>query len=266
MLGCFGQKMGMTQKFMENGDATPVTVIKCGPCTVTQKKTSKKEGYSALQLGFKEEEKVQRVNRPQRGHFKKAKTGVFRRLGELRSEKIDDINVGDVIDVKAFQVGDLLNVRGMVKGRGFQGNIKRHNQSGGGASHGSHFHRSPGSIGMCQDPGRVIKGTRLPGHMGTNFVTTKRLKIVEIDVENNLLFVTGAIAGANGGYLQITTPGLDFSDRVVKEAAPKEEPAKEVDTEEVKAEEAKTEETKQEAAAPEAPKAEKKEEPTTDKA
>lgn len=222
-LGLMGKNLGMTQKFDEHGDMVPVTVIKCGPCAVVQKKVLEKEGYWALQLGFDEVKKAQRLNRARKGLFQKAKTPLFKHLGELRLEKDEGVNVGDTLGVNLFQVGDSIKVRGKTKGRGFQGVIKRHGKSGGGASHGSHFHRAPGSIGMCTDPARVIKNMRLPGHMGDDFRTVKNLKVVEIDVENNLLFVKGAVPGSKNGLLTLTNTAATLSERLPKKEVPKAE-------------------------------------------
>lgn len=223
MLGYLGRKLGMTQKFDEKGDAIPVTVIKCGPCTVIDKRTKERDGYCALQLGFEEEKKAQKVSKSLKGHFQKAKTPLFKQLGELRTGDIENINVGDSLNIGMMQVGDNVNVVGTTKGRGFQGVIKRHGKSGGAASHGSHFHRAPGSIGMCADPSRVIKGMGMPGHMGTARRTLKNLKVIEIDLENNLLFVKGAVPGSRNGLVMVTNTKAKISDRLKKE-----EPAKEV--------------------------------------
>lgn len=216
MFALLGKKIGMTQKFDESGDLIPVTIIKCGPCVVVYKKTKKKEGYEALQLGFEEAKKIQNVNRAQKGHFKKAKTAVFKNLTECKVGAEVDLNVGDALDVSLFQKGDKIKVSGVVKGRGFQGVIKRHGKSGGCSTHGSHFHRAPGSIGMCTYPGRVIKNMKLPGHMGTNNKTIKNVKVVEIDVENNLMFVKGAVPGCNTGLLKITNDSVKLSERFKK--------------------------------------------------
>lgn len=234
MLTLYGKKLGMTQKFVENGDLIPVTVIQCGPCTVVQKKTKKKEGYNALQLGFDEVKKLQRVNRSKKGHFQKAKTPVFRYVSEIRTEDVDLLNVGDSITAEVFHTGDKLNIRGLTKGRGFQGVIKRHGKHGGGAAHGSHFHRAPGSIGQNSSPARVIPGMKMPGHMGDEFKTIKNLEV--ISVENNLLFVKGAVPGAKNGLLRITTPKVKLVDRFKKkeEAATEPAPAKEETAEESK--------------------------------
>lgn len=217
MLGLLGKKLGMTQKFTGEGDVVPVTVIRCGPCAVVQKKIRGKEGYNALQLGFEEVKKAQRVNRPAKGHFARAKTSLYRYLGECRENNIENVNVGDCLDVGLFEVGDRLNIRGITKGRGFQGVVKRHGFSGGPASHGSHTHRAPGSIGMCADPGRVLKNTKLPGHMGSEFRTIKNMEVVEVDLPNNLLFVRGAVPGSRNGLVRITNASVDLSARFKKD-------------------------------------------------
>ena len=227
MLTLYGENLGMSQKFTENGDLVPVTVIKCGPCTVVQKKTKDKEGYNALQLGFAEVKKLQNVKRARKGHFQKAKTPIFRWLGEFRADNLEEVNVGDSLGVDLFRVGDPLSIRGKTKGRGFQGVIKRHGKAGGGASHGSHFHRAPGSIGMCASPAKVIKGMKMPGHMGDEFRTIKNLKVIDIDTENNLLFVKGAVPGAKSGFLKITNIVAKLNERFKKAESEKSQDEKE---------------------------------------
>lgn len=238
MKGLPGKNLGMTQKFDDNGDMVPVTVIKCGPCTVVQKKTREKEGYGALQLGFEEVKKLQSMNRPRKGHFQKAGTPIFKYLSECRLED-DKLKVGDQVGAGVFEVGDFLNIRGTTKGRGFQGVMKRHGKSGGGASHGSCFHRAPGSIGMNSDPARVIKNMKLPGHMGTDLVTIKNLKLLDIDQENSLLFVKGSVPGHRNGLVKIALASGDLTLRLSKKQEAgdkKQEVVKEVN-EEIKKEE-----------------------------
>ena len=257
MFGMLGKKMGMTQHFKGNGDLVPVTMIECGPCTVIQRKTLKKEGYNAIQLGFSNIEKLQRVGKAKKGHFQRAKTPIFSHLGEYRMNDIEMVKVGNTLKVDLFKIGDRLNVRGRTIGRGFQGVIKRHGKSGGGASHGSHFHRTPGSIGMCTSPARVIKNMKLPGQMGNVYRTIKNVEIIDIDVENNLLFVKGSVPGSKNGLLRITNAYANLKDRLPleekkeekaeaaqAEAAPQTEKAGEV--KEVKEETKKTEEKKEE--------------------
>lgn len=216
MKGLLGKNLGMTQKFDDKGDMIPVTVIRCGPCTVVQKKSREKEGYNAIQFGFEEVAKIQRVNRPRKGHFQKAGTGVFRYLSECRVEDIEGVNIGDRFGVEVFQVGDRVCIRGKTKGRGFQGVIKRHGKSGGPGSHGSHFHRIPGSIGMRTDPGRVIKNMKLPGHMGSDYVTIKNLELVDIDTEGGFLFVKGSVPGCKNGLVDVLPSSADFGERLRK--------------------------------------------------
>lgn len=242
MKGLLGKNLGMTQKFNEKGQFVPVTAILCGPCTVVQKKDKGKEGYNALQLGFGEVKKVQNVNRPRKGHFAKAGTPVFRHLAELRFENTENINVGDKIGAEVFQVGDVVSVRGKTKGRGFQGVIKRHGFSGGGAAHGSCFHRAPGSIGQNSDPSRVFKNRKMPGHMGTDFVTMKNLKVVDVDLENNILFVKGAVPGHKNGIVNIDNVSAGWASRIKKIEAGSQKP--EAGEQKPEAGEQKTEENK----------------------
>jgi large subunit ribosomal protein L3 len=197
--GLIGRKIGMTQVFAEDGTVEPVTAIEAGPCTVTQVKTADKGGYNAVQLGFGE---AKRLNSPQRGHLKKL--GLFRYLREFRVADTSDIEPGHQFDVNLFQAGDMVDVIGTSKGKGFAGTIKRHHFSGGPKTHGqSDRHRAPGSVGAGTDPGRVLKGQRMAGHMGNERVTVKRLKVVRTDPDKNLLLVKGAVPGARNGLLEI---------------------------------------------------------------
>ena len=202
--GIIGKKVGMTQLFTADGTVTPVKVIKAGPCVVVQKKTAAgPDGYDAVQLGFVEERpvKLKNVNKPMRGHFEKTGGGVppTRVLKEFRLTASDDsTNVGDKVLVDQFADGDMVEVVGRSKGRGFAGTIKRHNFNRGPESHGSMNVRAPGSIGQSAYPSRVIKGTRSSGHMGDERVTVKGLTVARVDAENNLLMVRGAVPGANG--------------------------------------------------------------------
>ncbi len=201
--GILGKKLGMTQVFVADGRRIPVTVVEAGPCTVLQKKTESVDGYNALQVGFSEK-KSHRVNKPMMGHFKKADQGAFACLRELDVENVDDYQVGDQITCDAvFKAGDIVDVTGTSKGKGFQGVIKRWGFSGGRATHGSHFHRAPGSIGMSAWPARVHKGKKMPGQMGNGRVTMQNLEIVEVRPEQNLILVKGAIPGANQGLVLI---------------------------------------------------------------
>ncbi|MCL6566931.1 MAG: 50S ribosomal protein L3 [Acidobacteriia bacterium] len=202
--GILGIKLGMTQVFAEDGAVVPCTVLQAGPCVVVQKRTREKDGYEAVQLGLVEFVKPQRVNRPMSGHFKKADLPPMRFLREIRlSASDEDTRVGDRVLVDRFAVGEFVDVTGVSKGKGFQGGVKRWHYRGGDATHGSMFHRAPGSIGASSFPSRVWKGQHFPGHMGHQRVTVRNLEIVKIDPEENLLLVRGAVPGPNGGYLVI---------------------------------------------------------------
>lgn len=206
--GIIGKKVGMTQLFAADGTVTPVTVIKAGPCVVIQKKTSAgPDGYDAVQIGLVEERpvKLKNVNKPMRGHFEKTGGGVppTRVLKEIRLEDAPDVNVGDKVLVDQFADGDLIEVVGKSKGRGFAGTIKRHKFHRGPESHGSMNVRAPGSIGQSAYPSRVIKGTRSSGHMGDQRVTVRGLTVARVDVENNLLMVRGAVPGATGSVVLV---------------------------------------------------------------
>jgi large subunit ribosomal protein L3 len=196
--------MGMTQVFAPDGTVTPVTVLKAGPCVIIQKKTVNTDGYNAVQLGLVEEKPLRRVNKPTEGHFKKAGVPPTRVLREVRIEASDEsTSVGDKVLVDIFNENDLVDVIGRSKGRGFAGFIKRHGFGGGRATHGSMFHRAPGSIGASAYPSRVIKGTRMAGHMGDERKTIRNLRVVAVDLENNLLLVHGAVPGPTGAYVLI---------------------------------------------------------------
>lgn len=202
--GIIGRKMGMTQIFASDGTVTPVTVLKAGPCVVIQKKTVNSDGYNAVQLGLVEEKPPRRINKPTEGHFKKAGVPPTRILREVRIEASDEsTSVGDKVLVDIFNEDDLVDVIGRSKGRGFAGFMKRHGFSGGRATHGSMFHRAPGSIGASAYPSRVIKGTKMAGHMGNERKTIRNLRVIEVDVENNLLLIHGAIPGPTGAYVLI---------------------------------------------------------------
>ncbi len=197
--GIIGKKLGMTQVFRENGQAEAITAIEAGPCAVVQIKTVAKEGYNAVQLGFGQ---VKRLNSPQKGHLKAA--GEFRYLREFRIEDIADTQVGDKIDVSLFKPGDLVDITGISKGKGFAGVVKRYGFAGGPKTHGqSDRHRHPGSIGASTSPGRVLKGTHMAGHMGNSRVTVRKLEVFQVDPERNLLLIRGAVPGATDGLLSI---------------------------------------------------------------
>jgi len=201
--GILGLKIGMTRLFRENGRAEATTAIEAGPCTVVQVKTRAKEGYNAVQLGFGE---LKRLKAPERGHLKGL--GNFKYLRELRVADIKDITVGDRVDASLFQPGDLVDVSGLSKGRGFAGVVKRHGFAGGPKTHGqSDRHRAPGSIGAGTSPGRVLKGTSMAGHMGDERVTVRHLEVLEADPERNLLFLRGAVPGAKNGLILIRKSG-----------------------------------------------------------
>jgi large subunit ribosomal protein L3 len=199
--GLIARKRGMTQVFADDGNSVPVTVLEAGPCTVVQVKTRASDGYDALQIGF--EPKRKNVRKPMAGHFKKAGVGATRILREVRLESVDGYQVGQTLTVDLFKPGELVDVTGLRKGRGFQGGMKRHGWTGGEATHGSMFHRAPGSIGASSDPSRVFPGHRLPGRMGAVQVTTPHLEIVRVLPEQHLLVVKGAIPGATGGLLLV---------------------------------------------------------------
>jgi large subunit ribosomal protein L3 len=201
--GIIGKKLGMTQIFRDNGKVEAVTAIEAGPCAVVQVKTADKEGYNALQIGFGQ---AKRLSSPQRGHLKDL--GQFRYLREFRTDDIEGVQVGDRIDVSLFQTGDLVDVIGVSKGKGFAGVVKRHGFAGGPKTHGqSDRHRHPGSIGAGTSPGRVFKGTRMAGHMGSERVTVRKLEVFQTDPDRNLLLVKGAVPGASNGLLLIRKSG-----------------------------------------------------------
>ncbi|NLT66236.1 MAG: 50S ribosomal protein L3 [Acidobacteria bacterium] len=200
--GLIGIKVGMTQIFDDNGLVVPVTVIKAGPCVVVQKKTAETDGYDAVQLGLVEFIRPSRVNKPRTGHFKKAGVPPCRILREFRGAETP--NVGEQILVsQVFKAEDKVDVQGTSKGRGFAGVIKRHHFGGGVASHGSMFHRAPGSIGASAYPSRVLPGMRAAGHMGCETVSVQNLRVVRVQEEENLLLIKGAVPGRNGGYVVI---------------------------------------------------------------
>jgi large subunit ribosomal protein L3 len=197
-----GKKLGMTQIFAENGDAVPVTVLKAGPCVVIQRKTAGKDGYEAVQLGLVEPPGPKHLTKALEGHFKKGGANPVRFLREVRLKSgSGEVKVGDKVLVDSFAVNELVDVIGVSKGRGFAGVQKRHHFGGGGASHGSMFHRAPGSIGASAFPSRVLKGMRAAGHMGVDRVTVRNLQVVQVLLEDNTLLVKGAVPGPDGGYV-----------------------------------------------------------------
>lgn len=200
--GIIGKKMGMTQIFLEDGTRVPVTVVQAGPCVVVQKKTPEIDGYTAVQMGF-EPVSSATATKPRLGHCTKSGQGVFRHLRELQLDGIADLNVGDTLTVAQFQPGDYVDVTGTSIGKGFQGVIKRWNFSGGRASHGSRFHRAPGSIGASATPSHVFKNKKMPGQLGNERVTVQRLQVVRVDASENLLLIKGAIPGHRNNVILI---------------------------------------------------------------
>ncbi|HJO37454.1 MAG: 50S ribosomal protein L3 [Vicinamibacterales bacterium] len=219
--GIIGKKVGMTQLFDESGRVRPATVIKAGPCVVVQAKTATHDGYEAVQLGLVEERPA-RVTKPIAGHFKKADlppTRILREVAQVPGE--EPVKPGDQVLVSMFAGGERVDVIGTSRGKGFQGVMKRHGFSGGRASHGSMFHRAPGSIGASSYPSRVIKGMRGPGRMGGKRVTVRSLQVVRVDEDNHLLIVQGAVPGAPGSYVIVRKAVAARSVPVVEEAPPK---------------------------------------------
>ncbi len=203
MKGLMGRKIGMTQMFDETGLIVPVTVIDVGSNVVTQVKTVETDGYSAVQVGYGDV-KEHKINRPEKGHLDKAGVSPKKYLKEFRVKNTDDFAVGNELNADFFKVGDKVDVSGTSKGKGFQGNIKRHNQARGPMSHGSRYHRGPGAMAAAAYPGKVFKGKKLPGQMGNENVTVQNLEVVKVDVERNLLIVKGAVPGPKKGLLSIS--------------------------------------------------------------
>lgn len=212
MLGLMGKKKGMTKVYDEAGEVTSVTVVELGPCTVVQKKTKETDGYNALQIGFGATRPT-RMGKAMRGHFEKRGLPLFTALKEFRTENVAGFEVGDVLTVAGFKPGDVVRVSGVTKGKGFQGVIKRHGKHGGPASHGSDFHRRPGSIGMRTWPGHVLKNMKLPGHMGDVNVTTKNLQIMRVRPEDNVVLVSGSIPGARNSMVVVMPEDKSFEGR-----------------------------------------------------
>lgn len=202
--GIIGKKIGMTQIFDEAGKVIPVTVVEAGPCVVVQKKTVENDGYASVQLGFGEISD-KNVTKPMKGHFAKADAAVKRTLKEFRLEDTESVNVGDILKADTFAIGDIIDVSGTSKGKGFQGTIKRNNNSRLKETHGTGpVHRHAGSMGACSSPSRIFKGKVLPGHMGAEKVTVQNLEVVKVDAENNLIAIRGAVPGPKGGIVVIT--------------------------------------------------------------
>jgi large subunit ribosomal protein L3 len=202
--GILGKKIGMTQVFRADGQVVPVTLLKAGPCMVVQRKTPTTDGYDAVQLGLLEFVKPARLNKPQTGHLKKAGVEGAKFIREFRLRPGDnDFKPGDKVLVDEFKPNEKVDVIGVSKGRGFAGVVKRHHFAGGEGSHGSMFHRAPGSIGASSFPSRVVPGMRMGGHMGDEQVTVRNLEIVDVDLEDNVLVVKGAVPGPNGAYVLV---------------------------------------------------------------
>ena len=201
MKGILGRKIGMTQIFTEAGEVVPVTVVEAGPVVVTQVKTIENDGYNAVQVGFVDA-KEKSLNKPQKGHLAAANV-LKKHLKEFRVEAVDAYTVGQEIKADVFAAGEMIDVTGISKGKGFQGPIKRHGQSRGPESHGSRYHRRPGSMGACSYPGRDFKNKKLAGHMGSVKVTVQNLEVVRVDADKNFILVKGAIPGAKGSVVTI---------------------------------------------------------------
>ena len=201
MKGILGKKIGMTQIFTEEGIVVPLTVVEAGPNVVTQVKTVEKDGYNAIQVGF-EDAKEKSLNKPQKGHLAAANV-LKKHLKEFRVDAVEEFTVGQEIKADLFAAGEKIDVTGTSKGKGFQGPIKRHGQSRGPESHGSRYHRRPGSMGACSFPGRVFKNKKLAGHMGSVKVTVQNLEVVRVDADKNLILVKGAIPGPKGSMVTI---------------------------------------------------------------
>lgn len=197
-----GKKIGMTQIFTPEGKLIPVTVVEAGPCPVVQKKTPEADGYSAVQVGFGIK-KAKRVTKPEKGHFAKSGVEPSRVLKEFKLDGAADMNLGDVIKADVFAEGDMVDVTGTSKGHGYAGTIKRFGTHRGPMAHGSKYHRGPGSLGACSTPSKVMKGKKLPGHMGVDKVTVLNLEVVRVDAERNLLLIKGAVPGPRGGYVTV---------------------------------------------------------------
>ena len=197
-----GEKLGITQTFNDKSHVTLVTVIKIGPCTVTQIKTEETDGYNAIQLGIGDV-KEKKLTKPKKGHFEKFKISPKKHLREFRVDDIQNYKVGDELKADVFAVGEKVDIQGKTKGKGFQGVIKRHGQHRGPMGHGSMYHRRPGSMGATSTPGRVFKGKKLPGHMGGEMVTIQNLEVVKVDLDKNVILVKGSVPGVKGAILKI---------------------------------------------------------------
>jgi len=254
--GLIGKKVGMTQTFDEEGNVAPITVIKVGPCTVIQKKTRKKDGYSAIQLGLVEEKGKKKATKPLVGHYEKSGVPPMKILKEFQFAEKGEVKEGDQFFVDIFQIGEKVHVVGTSKGKGFAGVVKRWGFHGGKATHGSMFHRRPGSAGASAYPSRVMKGKKQPGHMGNKRVTVKNLRIIQADKENNLLVVKGAVPGARGGYLLIKKANFNPESPIPDQIKPEQPILEKPKPEESKPEHRKPEETKTEQVEAKKPEAE----------
>ena len=203
-IALLGKKVGMTQVFDEDNRLVPVTVIEAGPCPVVQIKSASSDGYDAIQLGYGSQ-KSQRMSKAELGHLAIAKVDPVSTLQEFRTNGSTELNVGDVLTVDKFEAGQKIDVVGTSKGRGFQGVVKRYGFAGGPASHGSMFHRRGGSYGMCQWPGHVIKGKKMPGHMGDVQRTVQNLQVVKVVADKNIILIKGSVPGSNGSLLTVRT-------------------------------------------------------------
>lgn len=202
MLATLGEKVGMTQYFMESGEAVGATVIKSEPSVIVQVKTEEKDGYCGIQIGYKDTER-HKLTEPMKGHFDKYNADPKKFLVEYRVNDPDEFTPGQEISVEQFSVGDKVDVTGNTKGKGFQGVVKRWGFSGGPDTHGSRFHRKPGSVGMCVEPGRVLKGQKMPGRTGNSRVTVQNLEVLRVDEDENLLVLKGSVPGPRGNILQL---------------------------------------------------------------
>lgn len=200
--GIYGKKLGMTQVFTESGLAVPVTVVEVEPCVVIKKKTVETDGYNAVQVATGEV-KEKALNKPQKGQFDKLKLKYMKNIRELRLDNVDNVNVGDEIKGDVFTAGELVDVQGASKAKGFQGVIKRHGQHIGPKGHGSMYHRRPGSMGPTSSPGRVYPGKKLPGHMGKDTVTVQNLEVVKVDMDKNVILIKGSVPGNRNSLLKI---------------------------------------------------------------
>ena len=197
-----GKKIGMTQIFDEKGNVIPVTAIEAGPCTVVQVKTVENDGYNAVKLGYGEV-KEKRLNKPDKGVFKKLKIEPKKHLREFRLDSVEGVTIGTELKADVFAAGEKVDIQGTTKGKGFQGVIKRHGQHRGPMGHGSMYHRRPGSMGPTSTPGRVFKGKKLPGHMGVETVTIQNLEVIKVDLDKNVILVKGSVPGNKGSILKI---------------------------------------------------------------